>query len=398
MAVVETHPVQYRAALWRRLARLPGLRPVVYYGSDFSLRGYRDREFGSHLAWDRPLLEGYESRILDRQGRTHGVDFWNPRPGPVYRSLCRSGARVVVLNAYRGSFHLAAWLAAKRLGAGVVMRLEASDEAHGGGFPGLAVKRTLLRFFYGSYSQFAVTGVAARRHFQRCGIPPSRMHPSPYGVDTDHLEEEKKRWRPRRNALRQRLGVRAGDIVLLFSGKMTFKKNPHLVLQALAALPKPIREKFHLITMGSGELAQVVDREGRRLLGRRYHPLGFRNQSEMGEGYASADVLVLPSRRGQGETWGLVVNEALQWGIPAVVSDGVGCREDLVKPGRTGWIFPDNSPTKFAQCLQTLHGLSPVQRRAMAGRCVGVARRHNLAAATTGLAAAIRAAAPRSKS
>jgi len=398
VAVVETHPVQYRAALWRRLAQLPGMRPVVYYGSDFSVRGYRDREFGSRLAWDRPLLDGYESRILDRRGRTHGVDFWNPRPGPVYRALVRSGARVVVLNAYRGSFHLAAWLAAKRLGAGVVMRLEANDEAHGGGFPGLALKRRVLRLFYGSRSQFAVTGAAARRHFQKCGISPSRMHSSPYGVDTDHWEEEKKLWRPRRNALRQRLGIRAGDTVLLFSGKMTFKKNPRLVLEALATLAKPLREKFHFITMGSGELAPVLDREGRRLLGRRYHPLGFRNQSEIGEGYASADALVLPSRRGQGETWGLVVNEALQWGIPAVVSDGVGCREDLVKPGRTGWIFPDHSAAKLAQCLQSLHGLSPVQRKAMAGRCLRAARQHNLTAAATGLAAAIRAAAAGFKS
>jgi len=107
---------------------------------------------------------------------------------------------------------------------------------------------------------------------------------------------------------------------------------------------------------------------------------------------------VLPSRRGQGETWGLVVNEALQWGIPAVVSDGVGCREDLVKPGRTGWIFPDHSAAKLAQCLQSLHGLSPVQRKAMAGRCLRAARQHNLTAAATGLAAAIRAAAAGFKS
>lgn len=398
MAVVETHPVQYRAALWKRLARFPGLHPVVYYGSDFSLRGYHDREFGSRLAWDRPLLEGYESRILERRGGSRGVDFWNPRPGPVYRALLGSGAKVVVLNAYRGSFHLAAWWAAQRLGAGVVMRLEANDEAHGGGTPGLFLKKRVLRFLYGRCTHFAVTGAAARRHYLACGISRGRMHPSPYCVDTDHLEEEKKLWGPKRNSLRRKLGVRPGDTVLLFSGKMTFKKNPLLILAALRSLEKPAREKFHLVTMGGGELAAAMDREGRRVLGRRYHPLGFRNQRQMGEGYASADALVLPSRRGQGETWGLVVNEALQWGLPALVSDGVGCREDLVRPGQTGWIFTDDSPGSLAKCFESLLGLSAARRRAMPGRCLSVAKRHDLSAAAAGLEAAIRAVARRLES
>ena len=140
-----------------------------------------------------------------------------------------------------------------------------------------------------------------------------------------------------------------------------------------------------------------MSRAGRRLLGARFHPLGFRNQREMGEGYASADALILPSRRGQGETWGLVVNEALQWGMPALVSDGVGCREDLVRTGETGWIFPDNSSEKLANCLESLQRLSPSKRKIMTQACERMAKRHDLAAAVRGLTQAIRSAAPPSE-
>jgi len=41
-----------------------------------------------------------------------------------------------------------------------------------------------------------------------------------------------------------------------------------------------------------------------------------------------------------GETWGLVVNEAMACGRPAIVSDRVGCHPDLIRPGQTGEIFP----------------------------------------------------------
>jgi glycosyltransferase involved in cell wall biosynthesis len=54
--------------------------------------------------------------------------------------------------------------------------------------------------------------------------------------------------------------------------------------------------------------------------------------------YLMADLFALPSR-GLYETWGLAVNEAMELGVPCLVSDRVGCQQDLVTPGETGWVF-----------------------------------------------------------
>jgi glycosyltransferase involved in cell wall biosynthesis len=64
---------------------------------------------------------------------------------------------------------------------------------------------------------------------------------------------------------------------------------------------------------------------------------GFMNQSEIISAYVAADCLVLSSDAG--ETWGLVANEAMACGRPALVSDLVGCSRDLIRPGITGDIF-----------------------------------------------------------
>jgi glycosyltransferase involved in cell wall biosynthesis len=64
---------------------------------------------------------------------------------------------------------------------------------------------------------------------------------------------------------------------------------------------------------------------------------GFLNQADIPAAYVAADCLVLPSD--YGETWGLVVNEAMACGVPALVSDQVGSAVDLVSPGRTGDVF-----------------------------------------------------------
>ena len=66
LAVIETHPIQYRGPLYRMLQRDFGVPVTAIYGSDFSLAGYRDEGFGTELRWDVDLLNGYDSVFLSR--------------------------------------------------------------------------------------------------------------------------------------------------------------------------------------------------------------------------------------------------------------------------------------------------------------------------------------------
>ena len=94
--------------------------------------------------------------------------------------------------------------------------------------------------------------------------------------------------------------------------------------------------RAQVLVAGDGELRAECERAAREL-GVATVFAGFINQSRLPEVYAAADVLVLPSDAG--ETWGLVVNEAMASGRPAVVSRAVGCAADLVLPGQTGEVF-----------------------------------------------------------
>jgi glycosyltransferase involved in cell wall biosynthesis len=77
------------------------------------------------------------------------------------------------------------------------------------------------------------------------------------------------------------------------------------------------------------------------------------NQSEIvAKGYADLDALVLPS--GEYETWGLVVNEAMTGGIPAIVSDMVGCAPDLVQEDRTGYVFRSGDVAGLTRSIDRL--------------------------------------------
>src|SRR5919198_3738842 len=66
LAVIETHPIQYHAPVYRALQGSFGVPVTAIYGSDFSVAGYRDQEFGATFAWDTDLLSGYQPLFLSR--------------------------------------------------------------------------------------------------------------------------------------------------------------------------------------------------------------------------------------------------------------------------------------------------------------------------------------------
>src|SRR5882672_4105096 len=76
LLAIETHPVQYRAPIYRALQQTFHVPVTTIYGSDFSVAGYRDAEFGSTFSWDTDLLDGYRSVFLTR------TENGAPRNGP----------------------------------------------------------------------------------------------------------------------------------------------------------------------------------------------------------------------------------------------------------------------------------------------------------------------------
>ena len=79
LLVFDSHPVQYRVPVWQQFEKIyPGKLHVVY-ASDSSVRGYADKDFGQNIAWDDPMLSGYEYTILNCENGP--IEKWGSRTG-----------------------------------------------------------------------------------------------------------------------------------------------------------------------------------------------------------------------------------------------------------------------------------------------------------------------------
>src|SRR5215831_5851719 len=76
VAVINTHPIQHFAPLWREIAKLKEVELKVFYCSDWGVNEYADPEFGTTFKWDIDLLSGYESEFLPISAHPWKLGFW----------------------------------------------------------------------------------------------------------------------------------------------------------------------------------------------------------------------------------------------------------------------------------------------------------------------------------
>lgn len=350
LVVIETHPIQYHAPIYRVLQQNLGIPVTAIYGSDFSVAGYRDPEFGETFAWDTDLMTGYTSLFLSRTSRGEARSAEEVAAWGVRKVLQKVTPRAVLLVGYSPCFHQMAFYEAWMAGCPILFRGETTDHALKRSTLKSWLRDRTLRWFYQRCAKLLYVGRRSHQHFQRLGCPDERLLSSPYCVDTDPFELDEPDRVRLRSATRQRLGITDTQTVLLFSGKLSRRKGPDLLLQAVKGLPPEIRQDVFVFFLGSGRLMEALRDLAGSAPSVKTHFLGFQNQTHLSQYYHAADLLVLPSR--YSETWGLVINEALHHGLPCVASNAVGCTLDLIDVGVTGEVFETGSLQGLISALQ----------------------------------------------
>ncbi|MFL5955184.1 MAG: glycosyltransferase family 4 protein [Gaiellaceae bacterium] len=383
VAHLVSHPIQYFAPLYRELAQRPEIDLTVYYYSDASVRGYHDPEFGVTVQWDTPLLQGYRSVFARNAART-GIDA-GVRGGihtDVLRAVVSGGYDVVWAHGYA---YPTSWLAlaiGRLRGTPIAIR-EEQTLLH----PRTLRKRLLKKLvlspvFRGAWGLYI--GEQNRRYLSAYGVKEDRLFPARYCVDNDYLRRAGTELAPRREEVRRRLGIDDDNPVILFVGKLIDKKQPLRLLDAYADIAH--ESGAWLVYVGDGALrAQMEETIAARGL-ERVRLAGFLNQSEMPAAFVASDVLVLPSALH--ETWGLVINDALNFGLPVIVSDKVGSAEDLVRPGWNGTVIPHADTAALADAMRQLVA-KPELRRLYGERGRELVEAYSISACADGIVAAV---------
>jgi glycosyltransferase involved in cell wall biosynthesis len=339
-----SHPIQYQAPWFRAVAKKADVKVFFGYRPNAEQQSIG---FGQAFQWDIDLLSGYEHRFLNNKATRPGTDHFSECDTPQIRKLIEEeNFDAFIICGWNLKCYWQAVWTCRRLSVPVFVRGDSqlrSPRSKLTQHLKSLVYRRMLRQFDG----FLYVGSRNLEYLRYYGVPENRLFFVPHFVDNQWFSARADEAISRRDQQRAIWGVTSQTTVALFTGKLIAKKRPHDLLRALACLRGTATEVV-AVFVGSGDLESSL-RATANDLQMAAHFEGFRNQTELPHYYVASDVLVLPSDGG--ETWGLVVNEAMACGIPAIVSDAVGCSPDMIDEGKTGLTFEMGDVEALAECL-----------------------------------------------
>jgi glycosyltransferase involved in cell wall biosynthesis len=340
LCIITTHPIQYMAPWFRELSSLSDIDLNVIFFRELNPQ-QQGIGFGQAFKWDIPLRQGYESHVLCAPSGLRSITLLLSRLRKVL-SVYRPDA--VLITGWNEPGLIGANLLAKLMKIPILLRGESN----------ILRTRTLFvkvlhRLLMKLPSGFTVIGRANRQLYLNNGVHENKLFEGAYFVESSRMLKMASDNASNRSVSRLSLGYETDDFVFCFSGKHVPFKRPMLIVEAAALLRSrgwPIKLHYS----GAGELTNLI-RQRATDLAIPIHFTGFLNQTEMWKAYLPADAFVLPSNNG--ETWGLVTNEAMLFGLPVIVSDQVGCAQDLVRHGETGYIFTGGAEG-LAEAMETM--------------------------------------------
>ena len=203
-------------------------------------------------------------------------------------------------------------------------------------------KKLLYPILFRLPAVFLPGGTRQKRFLQHYGVLEKRIVVAQMTVDVEAIAKAVMAIPSEaRRARRTTLGIAAEECVFLFVGRLELAKGITVLLEAFS-LAFDKKDNVRLLIAGDGALRGKVKMAAAS--SQRVRWAGRLPGEALLDVYATADVLVLPSVF---EPWGLVVNEAMAAALPVIVSECVGCVDDLVTTERTGIVIDADRPASL---------------------------------------------------
>ena len=350
------HPIMYQTPIFRQFQTRYGEEAnlEVFFGSDLSLRPIYFEETGTTFKPDTPdLLEGFNYKILQNFTFKEKSGFFSRfNPGIIWPLLFRRPS-VVLIHGYETT---TAWmllliclvLRIKLMWRGEVT-LKDQDKIRNKNFR-QNVRHFILKRFLSCFDVLLYSCRGNKEFIQHI-VGPScgdKLVEIPCAVNNDFFKAENDRLYKSKNQIRLDLGVADNEFVIAFCARLTSRKNPLDLLEAVAMSNMP---NLVILFIGDGPLRSSLEKKA-SYLGVKTIFTGFVNQSEVSRYYIVSDCAVNISSYDPSPK---ALNEAMNFSLPVIVTEVIGTAYDLVDDGGNGFIIKNSDVDTLSKRLKFLN-------------------------------------------
>lgn len=260
------------------------------------------------------------------------------------RPILNGGYDTIILGAWDEPTYVLLWLWGVATGRDVLFWIESTAYD----MPRAGLKERYKRALLRGASGCIVPGKRAAEYCQDLGMAQERIFLAPNATDRRYFSSRADELLPRRDALRAQLGL-SGTVVLFVGRFVESYKDVMTLIRAAADIQRS--SSVNVVLAGEGPDRSMYEKWISANDCRNVRFTGELDHDTLCNYYAAADAIALTSKS---EAWGFVLNEAMEFHLPVIVSEAVGAGPDLVKAGENGFVVPTGCHRQLAEALTIL--------------------------------------------
>lgn len=203
-------------------------------------------------------------------------------------------------------------------------------------------KHDFKQFFISSATMWLSTGEVTTDYLCHYGANRDRVYKYPFTSVKSQNILKYPLSKNEKNFYRDFLGMKEKQIVISV-GQFIYRKGYDILLESCSTLDKSIG----VYIIGGNPTVEYLELQDKLSL-ENVHFVSFLEKDKLADYYKAADLFVLPTRE---DIWGLVVNEALSYGLPVITTDKCVAGVEMLEDGVTGRIVPVEDSNALSKAI-----------------------------------------------
>ncbi|MGA2418424.1 MAG: glycosyltransferase family 4 protein, partial [Candidatus Staskawiczbacteria bacterium] len=326
LAIISTIPLRYHVQLYRELANSPKINLTVYFCLDWKFLNQPDNIF-----FNKNFLNGYNYKFLKNYSPFTSLTtspFYLMNFG-IWKEIKKNQYDAVIIHAWNNFTWWLTFFTCLRFKTPVLFMTDASNLSNSSrpAWKKWLKKIYFKKILFKNAAGFLISGSVNENFYKEYGVPKKKMIELHYSYGYEDFLTAAKELKLQRQNIRKYSGIKDNDFVLLFVGRLDEVKNIFTLLKAYKGINYKNKKLF---IVGDGPLRNQIEKCIKNLNIEGVFLAGLKPKKKLFDFYAFSDALILPSTD---EPWGMVINEAMCFGLPIIASDKVGAAVDLVQDG-----------------------------------------------------------------
>ncbi len=329
LMVLENHPVTYRLGIYELLSKNPHINLKVLFISNRTLKGHNFSNSNKKI------------------NRLSNLNFPHKfTQGRIVGGLIKNRPDAIIIYGYQSTTHKIALMTAKILGIPIIFRDEIDFIDYSSPFA-KKIKKIIFPALFKLPSAFLYSYTRSKEFYLSQKVSKKRLFFHPCAVNNDFFQKQAKKGKRDMDKIKKKLGIPQNSKVILYVGRIEKRKRVRDILNAYKKLDN--KKDTYLIYVGNGTEEKNIKKYSKSNNLNNVKIFNSVNRNELYKFYSIADLFVIASDYDPSPK---VLNEAMNFSLPVIVSNKVGTAPDLIKQGKNGFIFKCKDIDELAKNME----------------------------------------------